>query len=228
MMISDWKSFERSKLYDLAAALPLIAFYAWGLWRLGPTVVERIAVVRDGSLDAQMAAETFALFVSVVFSALLIALLIFRVVPTGKSAGLQPRLAALAGTFLVVALVWLPPADLPFWLFAVSVALILFGTIASIISLAWLGRSFSIMPEARRLVTGGPYLLVRHPLYLFEEIAVFGIMLQHAQPWSALLFIVQFGFQLLRIRYEERVLNAHFPDYKSYAAQRARLIPGVY
>ena len=228
MMISDRKSFEHSKLYDLAAALPLILFYAWGVWRLSPAVVESVALVRQGRLDAQMAAETFALFLSVVFSMLLIALLIFRVVPAGKSPGLAPRLAALAGTFLVLALVWLPQSNLPFWLFAVSAASILFGTFASIMSLAWLGRSFSIMPEARRLVTGGPYLLVRHPLYLFEEIAVFGIMLQHAQPWAALIFIAQFGFQLLRIRYEERVLNAHFPEYKSYAAQRARLIPGVY
>jgi protein-S-isoprenylcysteine O-methyltransferase Ste14 len=227
-MISDWKSFERSKLYDLAAALPLIAFYAWGLWRLWPAGLERFALFREGSLDAMMAAETFALFLSAVFSALLIALLIFRIVPAGKSAGIEPRLAALAGTFLVVTLVWLPPAGLPFCLFAISVALILLGTIASIISLAWLGRSFSIMPEARRLVTGGPYLLVRHPLYLFEEVAVVGIMLQHAQPWSGLLFILQFGFQLLRIRHEERVLSAHFPDYRAYAARRARLIPGVY
>jgi protein-S-isoprenylcysteine O-methyltransferase Ste14 len=53
-------------------------------------------------------------------------------------------------------------------------------------------------------------------------------MLQHVQPWSALIFAAQLGFQLARIDYEERVLSATFPDYRSYAVGRARLIPGVY
>ena len=53
-------------------------------------------------------------------------------------------------------------------------------------------------------------------------------MLQHAQPLSLVLFVWQLGFQLLRIHYEEKVLAAAFPEYRSYAAGRARLIPGVY
>jgi protein-S-isoprenylcysteine O-methyltransferase Ste14 len=227
-MFANWQSFERSKVYDLLAALPLILFYGWSLSSLWPAMVERFQLVRSDNFTPYLAADTLALFLSVLFSALLIGLLVVRTVPGGKSAGLTPRFAAVTGTFLVIAIVRLPQASPPVWLFNLSVLLIVFGTATSIISLAWLGRSFSIMPEARRLVTKGPYALVRHPLYLFEEITVFGIMLQHVQPWSVLIFTAQFGFQLLRIHYEERVLRENFPGYRDYAAAKWRLIPGVY
>jgi protein-S-isoprenylcysteine O-methyltransferase Ste14 len=36
------------------------------------------------------------------------------------------------------------------------------------------------------------------------------------------------GFQLQRMRNEERVLGAAFPEYVAYAARTRRLIPGVY
>jgi protein-S-isoprenylcysteine O-methyltransferase Ste14 len=102
------------------------------------------------------------------------------------------------------------------------------GTIASIIVLLWLGRSFSILPEARKLVTSGPYRHIRHPLYLVEEVGSLGVMLQFLQPWSLLLEIANFGLQLWRMQREEIVLTGAFPEYAAYAARTARLIPGVY
>jgi protein-S-isoprenylcysteine O-methyltransferase Ste14 len=85
-----------------------------------------------------------------------------------------------------------------------------------------------VYPEARRLVTSGPYAFVRHPVYLFEEITFFGVMLQYAQPWALCIFAIQLCFQLARIPYEERVLTDAFPEYADYAARTSRLIPGVY
>jgi protein-S-isoprenylcysteine O-methyltransferase Ste14 len=84
------------------------------------------------------------------------------------------------------------------------------------------------MAEARRLVTGGPYALVRHPLYLAEEIAVIGLFLQYASPWSALLVVAHFAFQLQRMRNEEQILRDTFAEYATYARSTQRLIPGVY
>ena len=91
--------------------------------------------------------------------------------------------------------------------------------------LHWLGRAFSIMPEARRLVTHGPYRLIRHPLYLCEEIAVIGIFIQVVSPLAAALLILHAGFQFQRMLNEEKVLSATFPDYEDYARQTPRLIP---
>jgi protein-S-isoprenylcysteine O-methyltransferase Ste14 len=228
MAAAATKSFERSKLYDLAAAVPLLAFYGWGVWRNWPRLVEHYFILRYGYVDARGLADALGVFLTVAFSALLVLLLLARHVPEAKSQGILPRLAAVIGTFLAISIVYLPATRLPAWLSIISVALILFGTTASILSLVWLGRSFSIMPEARRLVTSGPYALVRHPLYLFEEIAIAGIMLQYVQPWALLIFAAQFAFQIARIRYEEKVLSTHFPNYEAYAAGKARLIPGVY
>jgi protein-S-isoprenylcysteine O-methyltransferase Ste14 len=36
------------------------------------------------------------------------------------------------------------------------------------------------------------------------------------------------GFQIQRMKYEERVLLQSFPEYKDYIARTARLVPGVH
>jgi protein-S-isoprenylcysteine O-methyltransferase Ste14 len=62
----------------------------------------------------------------------------------------------------------------------VSTALIIIGSGLSVYIVFWLGRSFSLMPEARRLVTAGPYGFIRHPLYVAEEISLIGIYMLYA------------------------------------------------
>jgi protein-S-isoprenylcysteine O-methyltransferase Ste14 len=109
-----------------------------------------------------------------------------------------------------------------------SSGLILLGIFLGIIVLSWLGRSFSIMPEARRLVTTGPYRLVRHPLYVAEGFLLAGIFVQYAPPWCYMIIAAQIALQLERMRLEEHVLTLAFPEYTAYAAHTARIIPGVY
>jgi protein-S-isoprenylcysteine O-methyltransferase Ste14 len=84
------------------------------------------------------------------------------------------------------------------------------------------------MAEARRLVTDGPYAIVRHPLYVAEELAVLGIFIQYASVPAALILAVQALCQLQRMHNEEAVLRRSFPEYSAYAARTARLFPGVW
>src|SRR5439155_9033842 len=105
---------------------------------------------------------------------------------------------------------------------------ILVGTVAAVYVLSQLGRSFSVMAEARRLVTSGVYRIVRHPLYLAEELAVIGIFMQFLSLWTALLLAMQIAFQLRRMRNEEVILGEIFPEYADYKARTTRLIPGIY
>ena len=98
--------------------------------------------------------------------------------PVRRSVGLWPRFAALAGLLLLYTLMLLPraPAD-PRW-DAPALGLLLLGQFFCVVALLQLGRSLSVMPEARRLVTAGLYARIRHPLYLAEAIATLGVLLQ--------------------------------------------------
>ena len=110
----------------------------------------------------------------------------------------------------------------------IGTSLVVLGTAFSIIAVGTLGRSFSIMAEARRLVTRGVYSIVRHPLYLAEEIAVLGIVVKVFSLPAVLLLTLHVAIQIRRMENEETVLKNAFPEYETYMVQTRRLIPGVY
>jgi protein-S-isoprenylcysteine O-methyltransferase Ste14 len=112
---------------------------------------------------------------------------------------------------------------------SIAIVLIAIGWAVSVWSLAVLGRSFGVLADARALVARGPYRVVRHPLYLGELINLAGLVVGSKRwvlPCVAWLLLV--GVQLLRSAYEERVLDAAFPEYEQYRQRvRARILPGV-
>jgi protein-S-isoprenylcysteine O-methyltransferase Ste14 len=189
------------------------------------------AVGATATDDALGLAHLLADVCTIMFVAMMVALTIVRDQPRLQAPGVQPRIAALIGTNLILFGAFFLPARGPLSMFesVASAVLILTGDLLSVIVIRRLGRSFSIMAEARALVTDGPYALVRHPLYLVEEIAVVGVFIQFATWPAAALFIVHFAFQLQRMRNEERVLMRSFPhEYRAYAARTARFIPGIW
>jgi protein-S-isoprenylcysteine O-methyltransferase Ste14 len=99
------------------------------------------------------------------------------------------------------------------------------GLAYSIWALAHLNRSFSILPESRRLVRDGPYALSRHPLYLGEAVASVGVLLPVAGPAALALWALFLAAQLQRIRWEEAVLRERFPAYEAYARRVPRYLP---
>jgi protein-S-isoprenylcysteine O-methyltransferase Ste14 len=125
-------------------------------------------------------------------------------------------------------IVFFPRRELSLSLEMISTVLTLIGTVGAVVALSQLGRSFSVMAETRQLVTSGPYRLVRHPLYLAEQIAIIGVFIQYTSVWTALLLAMQIAFQLRRMHNEESVLTASFPEYVEYRQTTSRLIPGIY
>src|SRR4029077_7970043 len=99
------------------------------------------------------------------------------------------------------------------------------GFVMSTFTLLWLGRAFSVTAQARRLVVAGPYAIVRHPLYLCEEITVLGIALAHLSIAAVLIVVLQWVYQLRRMTNEEKVISATFPEYAAYAAKTPKVIP---
>jgi protein-S-isoprenylcysteine O-methyltransferase Ste14 len=137
-------------------------------------------------------------------------------------------LLTLAGTYAAWFIPLLPHGtELPA-LYAASAAILLVSEALILYTLLSLGLSFSLIPQARKLVTSGPYAIVRHPLYLVEEAAVAGILLQYA--WFAALpfLILHVTVQIRRMQLEEKVLQKAFPEYAVYALKTPRLIPGVW
>ena len=75
-----------------------------------------------------------------------------------------------------------------------------------------LGDSFSISPQARKLVTAGIYSKVRHPVYVFGTLAILGIALYaHLWPLLAVVLIV-IPIQVVRARAKEKVLVEKFGE----------------
>jgi protein-S-isoprenylcysteine O-methyltransferase Ste14 len=146
----------------------------------------------------------------------------------GHTDDLYPRLVALLGSFLFLLLVpFLPRHELSPTLDLLSILLMLSGSILATAVLLYLGRSFSILPEARRLVVTGPYRFVRDPLYATEMICMLGLVIQFALWPAVIVFLIQLVIQLERMRIEEQLLNRTFPEYEIYANNTARLIPGL-
>jgi protein-S-isoprenylcysteine O-methyltransferase Ste14 len=133
---------------------------------------------------------------------------------------------AFTGTFSAILAGFLPGGTRREWLVLPADIIATVGLAYSVWGLAYLRRSFSIIPEARRLVTGGPYALSRHPVYLGEVVTAIGINLATAGWLGALAIVYFIGCELMRIRWEEGVLSRAFPgDYPGYASRVPRYLP---
>lgn len=217
-----------TKLYDLLMGSPLILFYTIGGWgraqKLGLkfsnldlsrlTFDKTISIISD--INVLAVALLFVLYVT------------FRSPPIARAPGVMPRIAALCGTYLVVLLVLITPPTASGWVLSVSTVMVLVGSLFAAYAVLHLGRSVSLMAEARKLVTSGPYRIVRHPLYLGEAIAVAGCVLQCLSLLALLVFALQVAFQFYRMSREEEVLSATFPEYHDYARQTWQILPGLY
>ncbi len=164
----------------------------------------------------------------ILFLLLLVVLHATRARPINKARGLQPKISALLGLTLGNLLLLIDRPEPAVWVDLASASLLLAGNYFCIVTLMHLGRSISIMAEARRLVTSGPYSRIRHPLYLAEEIATLGIFLQFRSWEAAGILCLHLVFQIQRMRNEERVLLDTFPEYRPYMERTSRLLPGVW
>jgi protein-S-isoprenylcysteine O-methyltransferase Ste14 len=137
--------------------------------------------------------------------------------------------AALVGSFILYALFLIPgqSRSTDVRVLALSDVLLASGMLWAVYSLSYLRNRFSIVPEVRGLVTSGPYRLVRHPIYFGEIVAGLGLVVPTLLSLHFLVFAVFVGAQLLRTRFEERVLRSAYPTYETYARHTPRLIPFV-
>lgn len=223
-------SFDRVKLLDMVMRIVPSAFF---LLVVLLNLSELYAfIVRDqtaGTTPAlKFAADLLSRTSTICLLGLMSILFLIRLEPIRKAKGILPRVLAIAGTFLVALVTFFPRAHLSTSQTVLVSLLSLLGTATSVFVLAHLGRSFSLMAEARRLVTTGPYRVMRHPLYISEAVASLGVLLQFLSFYTVAVFVVFALKQFQRMKNEEAVLEMAFPEYQEYKLKTARLIPGIY
>ena len=142
---------------------------------------------------------------------MLLALLIMTRSPAKAQAdGLLPRIAAFVGTYLPWTITFFGKTDqaLPNLL---STACVLIGMIMMLVTIRHLGRSFSLVPQARSVVQTGPYRWIKHPLYLAEEIAILGVVLQYLTPVTVIVLVLHIGSPSMPNSLRRRPASAQLP-----------------
>lgn len=114
---------------------------------------------------------------------------------------------------------WTIPCDF------VALACSVLGYGVAIWGLSYLRRSFALMVAVRKVVDGGPYAFVRHPMYCGYILDQCGLVLASR---SVAMLGLAIGFVLLlfwRARMEEAKLSQTSAEYRRYMQRTGFLLP---
>jgi protein-S-isoprenylcysteine O-methyltransferase Ste14 len=109
---------------------------------------------------------------------------------------------------------WPTPWDVFRW-----IGLLMAGPAAILLIIArlQLGKSFSVDPQARQLVTHGLYSKLCNPMYVFSGLLIFGFLLAWHKLILLAIFAVLIPLQVFRARQEAKILETKFGDvYRNY------------
>lgn len=113
-----------------------------------------------------------------------------------------------------------------------SFLLCAFGVLLGLVSIIIMNfDNLRIRPEPKeniRLVTAGPYRIIRHPMYISVLLFSLSFIVDDPTVLLGALFIVLFIALLAKMRIEERMLPEIFPEYRDYAKRTNRLIPYIF
>ncbi len=161
--------------------------------------------------------------------------------PQKGSKGWDLPIASLISVWLPIAMYLVAALDrrygwspaFPPWVQIFGLAATAFGAAVVLWAMAT-NRYFSAVvriqqDRGHRVVSAGPYRIVRHPAYATLVFYEVGAALALGSAWALVpaLLIVVLG--VVRTALEDRTLQKELPGYKEYAAKvRYRLVPGVW
>ena len=118
------------------------------------------------------------------------------------------------------------------WVRALGLAVLLASTVFTLWARFSLGTMWSVAPKVtgdRHLRTHGPYAVTRHPIYTGVLGMILGATLLSGIGQWIVLFPVGLILFKVKIRMEEHLMVATFPDeYPRYRRQVPQLVPGLY
>ena len=83
--------------------------------------------------------------------------------------------------------------------------------------------------RGHRVVTTGPYTLVRHPMYTVVIVLLFAVPVALGSRFALILAVFLTLLLIIRTYLEDRTLHAELEGYPEYAKQtQYRLIPGIW
>lgn len=138
--------------------------------------------------------------------------------------------------FIVIAIFFLIPAlDHRFGWSNVPLSIVILGDILVITGLylyflvlkenTFASATIEITKD-QKVITTGPYSLIRHPMYLGALIVLFGTPLALGSWWGLIVLILYVFVIVMRIYDEEKFLSKNLPGYDEYCKKvRYRLIP---
>jgi len=192
---------------DLAERLLLLALYLWFLHHFIPSIWGQPYNM------IVMIAETFTMSL----------VLIRRAGETATS--FYAWVIAFIGTCLPLFVAPSGPSIVPVW---GAGFLMLYGLLISFSAKLSLRRSFGVVAARRSVRHGGPYQIIRHPMYLGYLVTNVGALLINPSVWNLSIYGSSFLANLLRIAEEERMLSKDSAYREYVGAVRFRLIPGLF
>jgi protein-S-isoprenylcysteine O-methyltransferase Ste14 len=83
--------------------------------------------------------------------------------------------------------------------------------------------------RGQKVITTGPYRIVRHPMYTGGLLLLFFAPLALGSYWALLFSVLLFVVIVFRLLYEEKFLIKNLPGYKEYCGKtRYRLVPLIW
>ena len=120
-------------------------------------------------------------------------------------------------------------------LFAANPALLLLEGAAGLLGLWAIGTmgigNFNVTPDGKhraRLVTGGPYRYIRHPMYTALLMGSLSLVLDAFSLLRLAMWLVLLVDLLVKLNYEERLLSQDLEGYSTHIQRTKRLIPFLY
>jgi protein-S-isoprenylcysteine O-methyltransferase Ste14 len=154
--------------------------------------------------------------------------------PTAERRPVQ-RVIMLGASLGFIGLLVLPALDYRFKWSAVPPGGVVLGDALFVLGFGFIARVYREntytsaiveVAEGQRVITTGPYAVVRHPMYASALLYVVGTPLALGSYWGFLAFAFMLPFLLWRLVDEERLLVRDLPGYAAYQRNvRYRLIP---